>query len=62
VDVPDDTQSDSGSGLSSAVTSLPAEVQFNGYKLMWGLAGMIALAGAALSWFGREEEDLSDTP
>jgi EmrB/QacA subfamily drug resistance transporter len=62
VDVPDDTQSNSAAELSSAVTSLPAEVQFNGYKLMWFLAGMIALAGAALSWFGREEEDLSDTP
>jgi EmrB/QacA subfamily drug resistance transporter len=63
VDVPDDSESDSGSDLSPAVTSLPAEVQFNGYKLMWGLAGMIALGGAALSWYGRqkEDEDLSDT-
>jgi hypothetical protein len=32
-------------------------VQMLGYRLMWGLAGVIALGGAGLSWFGREEED-----
>ena len=58
VDVPDDSADSShSSGLSPAVTSLPAEVQFNGYKLMWALAGLLALGGAALSWFGREEEE-----
>src|SRR5579859_7486924 len=58
VDVPDDSSDSSdASGLSQAVTSLPPEVQFNGYKLMWGLAGLIALGGAAVSWFGREEEE-----
>jgi EmrB/QacA subfamily drug resistance transporter len=57
VDVPDETQSDPGGGLSQAVTSLPADVQMLGYRLVWGLAGVIALGGAALSWFGREEEE-----
>jgi len=58
VDVADDSSDNSNdSGLSPAVTSLPAEVQFNGYKLMWGLAGLLALGGAALSWFGREDEE-----
>jgi hypothetical protein len=62
VDVPDDSSDSSdSSGLSPAVTSLPAEVQFNGYKLMWALAGLLALGGAALSWFGREEEDSEET-
>jgi EmrB/QacA subfamily drug resistance transporter len=65
VDVPDDSASDSGnSGLSQAVTSLPADVQMLGYRLMWGLAGLISLGGAALSWFGREgeEEVVASTP
>jgi MFS family permease len=64
VDVPDDSENDSAdSGLSKAVTSLPAEVQMLGYRLMWGLAGVIALGGAALSWFGREDEsEESETP
>jgi MFS family permease len=58
VDVVDDTQAnDKGSGLSQAVTSLPADVQMLGYRLMWGLAGVISLGGAAISWFGREEEE-----
>ena len=58
VDVPDDSAADSGdNGLSQAVTSLPAAVQMLGYRLMWGLAGVIALGGAALSWFGRQEEE-----
>jgi EmrB/QacA subfamily drug resistance transporter len=63
VDVPDDSSDSSGgSDLSSAVTSLPAEVQFNGYKVMWGVAGLLALGGAALSWFGREDEEESPEP
>jgi hypothetical protein len=58
VDVPDDSATDSAdSGLSQAVTSLPAEVQMLGYRLMWALAGLISLGGAALSWFGREGEE-----
>jgi EmrB/QacA subfamily drug resistance transporter len=58
VDVADDSESDAGNdGLSTSVTSLPADVQMLGYRLMWGLAGVIALGGAGLSWFGREEED-----
>jgi EmrB/QacA subfamily drug resistance transporter len=58
IDVPDD--SDGGGGgdaLSPAVTSLPADVQMLGFRLMWGLAGLIALGGAALSWFGRDEDE-----
>ncbi len=58
VDVPDDSSDSGDSGdLSPAVTSLPPPVQMSGYRLMWGLAGIIALAGAALSFFGREEEE-----
>jgi EmrB/QacA subfamily drug resistance transporter len=58
VDVPDDTAADSNdNGLSQSVTSLPAAVQMLGYRLMWGLAGIIAVGGAALSWFGREEHE-----
>ena len=58
VDVADDSASDSqDTGLSQAVTSLPADVQMLGYRLMWALAGLISLGGAALSWFGREDEE-----
>ena len=58
VDVPDDSQSDSADqGLSQAVTSLPAAIQLLGYRLMWGLAGLIAVGGAALSWLGRDEAE-----
>jgi len=58
VDVPDDSAGDAkDSGLSQAVTSLPADVQMLGYRLMWGLAGLISLGGAAISWFGRESEE-----
>lgn len=56
VDVPDDSADAVGSRLTPAVTSLPARVQMLGYRLMWGLAGVIALAGAALSWYGRDED------
>jgi hypothetical protein len=42
------------------VTSLPAVVQLLGYRLMWGLAGVVAVAGAALSWFGRDDEEASE--
>jgi EmrB/QacA subfamily drug resistance transporter len=63
VDVPDDSSdSSSSSDLSPAVTSLPADVQFNGYKIMWGLAGLLALGGAAISWFGREDEEETTGP
>ncbi|HEX8969811.1 MAG TPA: MFS transporter, partial [Chloroflexota bacterium] len=63
VDVPDDSASDSADqGLSQAVTSLPADVQMLGYRLMWGLAGVIALGGAGLSWFAREEESDESAP
>jgi hypothetical protein len=62
VDVPDDSDSGGGNdGLSQAVTSLPADVQMSGYRLMWGLAGVIALSGAVMSWYGRDEEE-SDEP
>lgn len=61
VDVPDDGDSQGGDeGLSQAVTSLPADVQMLGYRLMWGLAGVIALGGAALSWYGRDEEEAEE--
>jgi EmrB/QacA subfamily drug resistance transporter len=61
IDVPDDTEDTPDSGLNPAVTSLPAAVQMLGYRLMWGLAGVIALAGSALSWYARDEEEVSDT-
>jgi hypothetical protein len=32
----------------------------NGYRLMWLLAGIVALGGAALSWFGRDEEEAGE--
>ncbi|MBV9600145.1 MAG: MFS transporter [Chloroflexi bacterium] len=58
VDVPDDSSDTGNSGdLSPAVTSLPAGVQLDGYRLMWGLAGILALAGAGLSFFGRDEAE-----
>jgi EmrB/QacA subfamily drug resistance transporter len=49
-------------GLSQAVTSLPAEVQMLGYRLMWALAGIIALGGAAISWYLREDDAPERTP
>jgi len=49
-------------GLSQAVTSLPAEVQMLGYRLMWALAGIIALGGAGISWFLREDDIPERTP
>jgi hypothetical protein len=57
IEVADD-EADGGreAGLSQAVTSLPAEVQMLGYRLMWALAGIIALGGAAISWFLREDD------
>jgi EmrB/QacA subfamily drug resistance transporter len=61
LDVPDDSQpGGNDNGLSQAVTSLPPEVQMLGYRLMWGLAGLISLGGAAVSWFMREDEDLTE--
>ena len=57
IDVPDDTdQADVGNALPATVTQLPAEAQMTGYRLMWGLAGLVAFGGAALSWFLRDEE------
>jgi EmrB/QacA subfamily drug resistance transporter len=57
VDVPDDSeQASRDTGLSQAVINLPADVQMLGYRLMWALAGLIALGGAAISWFLRDEE------
>jgi MFS family permease len=58
IDVADDSQQGGNdTGLSLAVTSLPAEVQMLGYRLMWALAGIISLGGAAVSWFLRDAED-----
>jgi MFS family permease len=55
VDVPDDSDSDAvGSELSAAITSLAPEVQMIGYRVMWALAGFVALGGAAISWFLRD--------
>src|SRR5439155_23740697 len=56
-----DVADDSGAGatnneLSAAITSLPAGVQMIGYRIMWGLAGVVALGGAAISWFLRDPE------
>jgi hypothetical protein len=56
IEVADNEGPEMEHGLSQAVTMLPAEVQMNGYRLMWGLAGVIALAGAGISWFMRDEE------
>jgi len=57
VDVTDDSAvGDSSAELSSAITSLPAGVQLIGYRIMWGLAGLVALGGAAISWFLRDPE------
>ena len=61
IDVPDDSLPDSSAGgLSLAVTSLPADVQMLGYRLMWAMAGLISLGGAAVSWYMRAEEDLRE--
>ena len=42
--------------LSEAVVTLPPDVQVIGYRLVWALAGLIALGGAAISWFMRSDE------
>jgi hypothetical protein len=52
----DESGGDREAGLSQAVTSLPADVQMLGYRLMWGLAGIIALGGAGISWYLREDD------
>jgi hypothetical protein len=58
IDVADDSQQGGNdTGLSQAVTSLPADVQMLGYRLMWALAGLISLGGAAISWFMRDDEE-----
>jgi EmrB/QacA subfamily drug resistance transporter len=57
VDVPDDSDSGGGgSELSAAITSLAPDVQMIGYRVMWALAGFVALGGAAISWFLRDPE------
>jgi EmrB/QacA subfamily drug resistance transporter len=57
VDVADDSDVGAKKGeLSAAITSLPAGVQMIGYRIMWGLAGVVALGGAAISWFLRDPE------
>jgi EmrB/QacA subfamily drug resistance transporter len=56
VDVPDDGEQANKSDLPEAVTTLPGEVQMQGYRIMWALGGLVALAGAAISWFLRDPE------
>jgi hypothetical protein len=57
VDVAEDSQARGGrGGLSAAVTSLPANVQMIGYRLMWALAGVISIGAAAISYFLRDPE------
>jgi len=57
VDVADDSAAGgTGRELSTAITALPAGVQLIGYRIMWGLAGLVALGGAAISWFLRDPE------
>jgi hypothetical protein len=57
VDVADDSDSSGGGNeLSPAITSLAPDVQMIGYRFMWALAGLVALGGAAISWFLRDPE------
>jgi MFS family permease len=64
VDVPDDESEVHGKGeLSAAITSLPAEVQMIGYRIMWALAGLVSLGAAAISWYLRDPEtEAEDAP
>ena len=57
VDVPDESETGAGGGeLSAAVTALPADVQMIGYRVMWALAGIVALSASAISYFLRDPE------
>jgi hypothetical protein len=62
VDVPDDSEQNNTAELSAAVTSLPADVQMQGYRIMWGVAGVMALGAALVSWFGREVDEYEVSP
>lgn len=62
IDVPDTSESQDKSELNPAVTSLPPDVQMIGYRIMWGVAGLMALGAAALSWFGRDVDEYEDAP
>jgi len=58
VDVPDDSDTgDTGGELSTAITTLPAEVQMNGYRFMWALAGLVSLGAAVISYYMRDAEE-----
>src|SRR5262249_44901511 len=57
VDVPDDSdRGGAGGELSAAITSLPADVQMIGYRVMWALAGVVAFAAAGISYYMRDTE------
>ena len=57
VDVPDDSDTaGTGGELSTAITTLPAEVQMNGYRFMWALAGLVSLGAAVISYYMRDTE------
>jgi hypothetical protein len=57
VDVPDEGEAEHGGGeLSAAITSLPADVQMIGYRIMWALAGVVAFVAAGISYFLRDPE------
>jgi EmrB/QacA subfamily drug resistance transporter len=62
IDVPDDSEQNNTAELSAAVTSLPADVQMQGYRIMWGVAGVMALGAALVSWFGREVDEYEVSP
>jgi MFS family permease len=42
--------------LSAAITALPADLQMNGYRFMWALAGAVSIGAAAISWYLRDPE------
>jgi hypothetical protein len=62
IDVPDDSQQNNAAELSATVTSLPPDVQMQGYRIMWGVAGVMALGAALVSWFGREVDEYEVSP
>ena len=62
IDVPDTSESQNKSDLNPAVTSLPPDVQMIGYRVMWGVAGVMALGAAVFSWFGREVDEYEHSP
>jgi EmrB/QacA subfamily drug resistance transporter len=57
IDVPDAGESQDISELNPAITSLPPDVQMLGYRIMWGVAGLMALGAAGFSWFGRNVDE-----